>query len=122
MSMSHPAERSRNGRGWFERLAEAASNMTSSLPFMCFCLALVVAFVAVHVAGLALTWQLLIGDVMTSVNLLLLALLKNSERRAEHAIQRKLDSIAAALLDQREGRGQEEAEELQDVIGMEEEL
>jgi low affinity Fe/Cu permease len=103
MSMTHPAARSRNGRGWFERLAEAASNVTSSLLFMCFCLALVVTFVAVHVSGLALTWQLLIGDVMTSVNLLLLALLKNSERRAEHAIQRKLDSIAAALLDQQEG-------------------
>lgn len=123
MSMTHPAERSRNGRGWFERLAEAASNLTSSLAFMCFCLALVAAFVAVHLAGLALTWQLLVGDVMTSVNLLLLALLKNSERRAEHAIQRKLDSIAAALLGQREGdRPEEAAEELRKAIRMEEEL
>ncbi|MGY5047623.1 low affinity iron permease family protein [Streptomyces sp. 900105755] len=121
--MTHPAERSRNGRGWFERLAEAASNLTSSLAFMCFCLALVAAFVAVHLSGLALSWQLLVGDVMTSVNLLLLALLKNSERRAEHAIQRKLDSIAAALLDQREGdHPVEAAEELRRAIRMEEEL
>jgi low affinity Fe/Cu permease len=80
------------------------------------------AFVAVHVSGLALTWQLLIGDVMTPVNLLL-ALLKNSERRAEHAIQRKLDSIAAGLLDQHEGEHPEEAaDELRKVIRMEEEL
>jgi low affinity Fe/Cu permease len=123
VSMTHPAERSRNGRGWFERLAEAASNLTSSLVFMCFCLALVAAFVAVHLSGLALTWQLLVGDLMTSVNLLLLALLKNSERRAEHAIQRKLDSIAAALLDQREDdHPAEAAEELRKAIGMEEEL
>ncbi|MEU0965987.1 low affinity iron permease family protein [Streptomyces sp. NPDC005917] len=123
MSTTHPAERSRNGRGWFERLAEAASNLTSSVPFMCFCVALVAAFVAVHAAGLDLTWQLLVGDVMTSVNLLLLALLKNSERRAEHAIQRKLDSIAAALLEQRAGdRPEEAAEELRKVIGMEDEL
>ncbi|MER6536551.1 low affinity iron permease family protein [Streptomyces sp900105755] len=121
--MTHPAERSRNGRGWFERLAEAASNLTSSLAFMCFCLALVAAFVAVHLSGLALSWQLLVGDVMTSVNLLLLALLKNSERRAEHAIQRKLDSIAAALLDQREGdHPVGAAEELRRAIRMEEEL
>jgi low affinity Fe/Cu permease len=123
MSMTHPAERSRNGRGWFERLAEAASNVTSSLLFMCLCLALVAAFVAVHVAGLELSWQLLIGDVMTSVNLLLLALLKNSERRAEHAIQHKLDSIAAALLDQRAGETPEKAAaELRKAIRMEEEL
>ncbi|MER7842268.1 low affinity iron permease family protein [Streptomyces sp. NPDC096040] len=123
MSMTHPAERSRNGRGWFERLAEAASNVTSSLLFMCFCLVLVAALVAVHVAGLPVTWQLLVGDAMTSVNLLLLALLKNTERRAEHAIQRKLDSIAAAMLDQRAGDSpQEAAEELRKVIGMDEEL
>lgn len=123
MSMTHPAERSRDGRGWFERLAEAASNVTSSALFMCFCVALVSAFVAVHVAGLGLTWQLLVGDVMTSVNLLLLALLKNSERRAEHALQRKLDSIAGALLEQREGgRAQESAGDLRKAIRMEEEL
>ncbi|MGW7242678.1 low affinity iron permease family protein [Streptomyces sp. NPDC054804] len=123
MSTTHPAERTRNGRGWFERLAETASNVTSSLLFMCFCLTLIAAFVAVHAAGLDLSWQLLVGDVMTSLNLLLLALLKNSERRAEHAIQRKLDSIAAALLDQREGDTPEEAAaELRKVIRMEEEL
>ncbi|MGW7423979.1 low affinity iron permease family protein [Streptomyces sp. NPDC054813] len=123
MSTTHPAERTRNGRGWFERLAEVASNVTSSLLFMCLCLALVAAFVAVHVAGLDLSWQLLVGDVMTSLNLLLLALLKNSERRAEHAIQRKLDSIAAALLDQRAGdTPQEAAAELRKVIRMDEEL
>lgn len=123
MSLTHPAERSRDGRGWFERLAEAASNMTSSIAFMCFCVTLVAAFVAVHLSGPGLTWQLLVGDVMTSVNLLLLALLKNSERRAEHAIQRKLDSIAAALLDQRDGEHSEEApEEPRKTIRMEEEL
>ncbi|MEU5311517.1 hypothetical protein [Streptomyces sp. NPDC021562] len=121
--MTHPAERSRDGRGWFERLAEAGSNVTSSALFMGFCVALVAAFVAVHLSGLGLTWQLFVGDVMTSVNLLLLALLKNSERRAEHALQRKLDSIAGALLEQREGGGaQESAGDLRKAIRMEEEL
>ncbi|MFD5541834.1 hypothetical protein ACFWIJ_29415, partial [Streptomyces sp. NPDC127079] len=86
--MTHPAERSRDGRGWFERLAEAASNVTSSALFMCFCVALVAAFVAVHVSGLGLTWQLLVGDVMTSLNRLLRAPLKKSLRRAEHAGRR----------------------------------
>ncbi|MER5918281.1 hypothetical protein ABT124_50680 [Streptomyces sp. NPDC001982] len=121
-TMTHPAERSRDGRGWFERLAETASNFTSSMVFYGLCLALVMAFVAVHAAGLGLSWHVLVGDVMTSVNLLLLALLKNSERRAEHAIQRKLDSIATALLE-REGDGRHEAEErLRKAIRMEEEI
>ncbi|WP_430381504.1 low affinity iron permease family protein [Streptomyces arenae] len=137
MSVPHPAERTHDGRGWFEKLAETASNFTSSAPFYGFCLLLVALFVVAHIMGLPLNWQLLVGDVMTSVNLLLLALLKNSERRAEHAIQRKLDSIAAALLDQQQGReqrgreregGRSEAgaeqirDDLRDAIRMEEEL
>ncbi|MEU6066850.1 MULTISPECIES: low affinity iron permease family protein [Streptomyces] len=122
MSVPHPAERNRNGRGWFEHLAEGASNFTSSRLFACFCLVLVAAFIAVHAIGLPLTWQLLVGDVMTSVNLLLLALLKNSERRAEHAIQRKLDSIAAALIEQHEGEGGKAHADLREAIRMEEQL
>lgn len=122
MTVAHPAERSRDGRGRFERLAEAASNFTSSLAFYGVCLALVACFVAVHVAGLPLTWQLLVGDVMTSVNLLLLALLKNSERRAEHAIQRKLDSIAAALLERQEGESHQARDDLREAIRLEEQL
>ena len=122
MTVSHPAERSRDGRGWFERLAESASNFTSSLAFYGLCLALVGLVVAVHAAGLEMSWQLLIGDLMTSFNLLLLALLKNSERRAEHAVQRKLDSIAAALLEMQEGERGSATEDLRDAIRMEEEV
>jgi low affinity Fe/Cu permease len=122
VTVSHPAERSRDGRGWFERLAESASNFTSSLAFYGLCLALVGLVVAVHAAGLEMSWQLLIGDLMTSFNLLLLALLKNSERRAEHAVQRKLDSIAAALLEMQEGERGSATEDLRDAIRMEEEV
>ncbi len=60
--------------------------------------------IGAHLAKLDVTWLLLAGESMTAVTLLLLALLKNSERRAEHAIQLKLDAIAAALLETREGR------------------
>ena len=120
--MAHPADRSADGRGRFERLAETASNFTSSMPFYVLCLTLVASFVAVHAAGLSLNWQLLVGDVMTSVNLLLLALLKNSERRAEHAIQRKLDSIAAALLEEQEGEEHQARDDLRKAIRLEEQL
>ncbi|MFD8635973.1 hypothetical protein ACFV17_28095, partial [Streptomyces sp. NPDC059656] len=65
-------------------------------------------------------WQHLAGDAMGAVSLLLLALLKNSERRAEHAIQRKLDAIAHALLEQREGAWSSAHRELEDAIGIDE--
>ncbi|MFF4101966.1 hypothetical protein [Streptomyces sp. NPDC001903] len=133
MALQHPAERAGEGRAArFEKLAELASNFTSSAVFSVLCVLLVAGFVAVHLAGLPTEWQHLAGDAMAAVSLLLLALLKNSERRAEHAIQRKLDAIAAALLDRqqgeegREGRDKDASgkahEDLESAIRMEERL
>ncbi|CAM5662558.1 hypothetical protein AB0F92_39965 [Kitasatospora aureofaciens] len=123
MTLRHPARKRDDGRrGRFEQTAELASNLTSSPLFAAFCLALVAAFVAVHVAGESLAVQLLVGDAMAAVTLLLLALLKNSERRAEHAVQRKLDAIASALLEQQEGEPGEAHQRLKDAIRLEERL
>ncbi|MFD0153719.1 hypothetical protein ACWGQ4_28635 [Streptomyces sp. NPDC055721] len=58
---------------------------------------------------------------MTAVNLLLLAPPKNTERRDMHAVQRKLDAIAAALLEQREDTSHTAADELRRAIRVEEE-
>ncbi|MGW2376315.1 low affinity iron permease family protein [Kitasatospora sp. NPDC001683] len=121
MSFRHPAERADGSHGRFERMAERASNFTSSPAFFLLCLLLVAAFIAVHAVGLSLSRQLLIGDLMTAVTLLLLALLKNAERRAEHAIQRKLDAIAAALLEQRSGHTDKAVESLEEAIRLEDE-
>jgi hypothetical protein len=44
------------------------------------------------------------------------------ELRAEHAVQSKLDAIAAALLEQREGKAREAHDELERAIGMHEEV
>ncbi|TDU74168.1 low affinity iron permease family protein [Streptomyces sp. KS 21] len=125
MALQHPGERKREGRAArFEKLAELASNFTSSAVFSLLCVLLVAGYVATHAAGLSTEWQHLAGDAMAAVSLLLLALLKNSERRAEHAIQRKLDAIAAALLQQQEGKEGEirAREDLESAIGMEERL
>ncbi|MET8953277.1 low affinity iron permease family protein [Streptomyces sp. NPDC004393] len=119
MVVRHPAV---GEKGRFERFSEAASNFTSSLVFYALCLVLVAFFVAAHAAGLSVAWMLLAGDLMTSVTLLLLALLKNAERRAEHAIQRKLDAIAAALLEQDQGEARKAQENLRRAIRMEEEV
>ncbi|MEU9175887.1 hypothetical protein AB0C90_03320 [Streptomyces sp. NPDC048550] len=122
MALQHPAERTSEGRtARFEKLAELASNFTSSAVFSLLCVLLVAGYVATHVAGLSTEWQHLAGDALGAVSLLLLALLKNSERRAEHAIQRKLDAIAAALLEQQEGKGKAR-EDLESAIRMEERL
>jgi low affinity Fe/Cu permease len=122
MTFRHPAERGGSERGRFARLAESGSNLTSSPLFFSFCLLLVAAFIAVHAAGLSLNWQYLVGDAISAVTLLLLALLKNAERRAEHAIQRKLDAIATALLRHWEGQQDEARECVEKAIGMEDEV
>jgi low affinity Fe/Cu permease len=119
----HPSERGGPGeRGVFERFAEWASTLTSSPAFFAVCVLVVAAWLATHVLGLGSEWQHLAGDAMAAIALLLLALLKNSELRAEHAVQRKLDAIAAALLEQREGREMEAHRDLERAIGMHEEV
>ncbi|MFF3212936.1 hypothetical protein ACFYYB_19980 [Streptomyces sp. NPDC002886] len=121
MTLEHPSEKGRPGRlGRFEKLAELASNFTSSALFSFLCVLLVAGFIAVHLLHLPMEWQHLAGDAMAAVSLLLLALLKNSERRAEHAILRKLDAIANALLEGQEGSRRKADRDLEEAIGIEE--
>ncbi|TJZ44483.1 hypothetical protein FCH28_29500 [Streptomyces piniterrae] len=121
MILRHPASRGGNRRGRFAELAQKSSLLTSSPAFFVFCLALIGLFIAFHLAHFPVDLQLFVGDAMTAVTLLLLALLKNSELRAEHAIQRKLDAVAAALLEGYEGKGGKAAEDLRKSIRLEEE-
>ncbi|MFE6154033.1 hypothetical protein [Streptomyces sp. NPDC057889] len=119
MTTEHPAERGGTGRDLFASFSERASNVTSS-PFSALCVLLVLGMAAIHLAHLPLPWLIFAGDVVAAVNLLLLALLTNTERRDAHAVQRKLDAIAAAMLEQREGASHTAADELRRVIRMEE--
>lgn len=120
MTTDHPAERDGAKHDWFAAFSDRASNVTSSPPFYVLCVLLVLGTIVLHLAHPPLSWLIFAGDLMTSVNLLLLALLKNTERRDAHAVQRKLDAIAAALLEQREGASHEAADELRRAIRMEE--
>ncbi|MGW7365755.1 hypothetical protein ACWGI8_20515 [Streptomyces sp. NPDC054841] len=121
MTIRHPADRGGEGRGKFDRLAQVASHFTSSPVFFVLCLLLVAGVVAVHFSGIGLKWNVFAGDCMTAVTLLLLALLKNSELRAERAMQRKLDAIAAALLEASEGEPGKAHDDLRAAIRMEDE-
>src|SRR4051794_15594769 len=117
VSTKHPAQ---DERGRFEELAEQASNFTSSPAFFAGCALLVAFWAASFAAGD--TAHHVAGDLMAAVTLLLLALLKNAERRAEHAVQQKLDAIAAALLEQREGDETAAQDDLAEAIGLHDEV
>ncbi|MFD7964675.1 low affinity iron permease family protein [Streptomyces zaomyceticus] len=120
MTTEHPAERGGAGRDRFAAFSDRASNVTGSPLFYVLCVLLVLGTVVLHFMHPPLSWLIFAGDVMTAVNLLLLALLKNTERRDTHAVQRKLDAIAAALLEQREGTSHTAADKLRRAIAMEE--
>ncbi|MFF3757673.1 hypothetical protein [Streptomyces sp. NPDC002185] len=120
MTTDHPAKRGGDGRDRFAAFSDRASNITSSPLFYVLCVLLVVGTIVLHFLHPPLSWLIFAGDLMTSVNLLLLALLKNAELRDSHAVQRKLDAIAAALLEQYEGTGHEAADELRRAIRMDE--
>ncbi|GAA2768753.1 hypothetical protein GCM10010103_77960 [Streptomyces paradoxus] len=81
MILKHPSDRGGSRSQPFERLAENASRFTSSAPFFGICLILVAVAVTLHVIGLPITWLLFMGEAMSAVTLLLVALLKNSELR-----------------------------------------
>ena len=117
MSLKHPAE---DSRGRFDQVAEAASNFTSSPTFFTLCLLIVGGWAASFALGE--TVHLAFGDLMAAITLLLVALLKNTERRAEGAVQQKLDAIAAALLEQRKGNTTAAQEDLAEAIGVHDEV
>ena len=122
--MRHPTERvDRESRSPFNRVAERASNFSSSPTFFGVCLVLIIAWGGSYALGLSATLRDLLGFAMTALTLLLLALLKNSELRSEHAIQRKLDAIAAAMLEERRGAASAEVvEDLEEAVRMHEEV
>jgi low affinity Fe/Cu permease len=63
-----------------------------------------------------------LADAMAAVTLLLVALLKNAERRAEHAVQGKLDRLAEAMLAERRKDGDRGADQLEEAVGMHDEV
>jgi low affinity Fe/Cu permease len=103
-------------------VAEWASNFTSSPTFFGLCFALVAAWAASFATDANQTLENLLGYGMAAVSLLLLARVKNSERRAEHAIQQKLDAIAKSLLHQSGGDAEEARADLERVVGIHDEV
>jgi low affinity Fe/Cu permease len=84
----------------FDRFATAASRFVSRAWFFALCLLLVVLWAPSYFLLRDLnTWQLIINTVTTIVTFLLVALLQNTQTRADEATQHKLNAIADGLAD-----------------------
>src|SRR5947209_9141123 len=109
----------------FDRFADHASRVVSRAPFFAFCVLLVVVWLPSYFAFSNVdTWQLIINTVTTIVTFLLVALLQNSQTRADQALQQKLNAIAEGLAelmaaDKAKGLGHE-IKELRAAVGLEE--
>jgi low affinity Fe/Cu permease len=122
VSVKHPVERGDEGRSLFDSAAERASNLSSSPAFFAMCVLLVVAWMLSYGLGWSDHARFFLGDAIGAITLLLVALLKNAEVRAEAAVQEKLDAIALALLEVRRGTADGAADELERAIGRHEEV
>lgn len=120
--LRHPADRG-EGRGRFDATAEIASNLASSSFFFSICLLVVFIWVIGLIVGLSSATESDLTGAMAAMTLLLVAMLKNSERRAERAMQLKLDAIASALLEDRgHGPAVETKTKLEEAVRLHEEL
>lgn len=121
--LRHPTERG-EGHSRFDHTAEIASNLASSSLFFSVCLLIAAVWAVGLIVDLPSETESDLTGAMAAMTLLLVALLKNSERRAERAMQLKLDAIAAALLEgQRDGNmGRATHTELEDAVRLHEEI
>lgn len=123
VSLKHPVSRGEpDRRGRFDQLAQRASYFASSPAFFGLCTVLVLAWLGGFVFGAGSGYQQAAGSALTATTLLLVALLKNAELRAEHAIQTKLDALATGMLESLRDAGDEADPMLQRAIGMDEQV
>jgi low affinity Fe/Cu permease len=116
----------------FDRFAGSASKLASRAWFFAFCVLLVVIWAPSYFLFRSIdTWQLIINTVTTIVTFLMVALLQNSQTRADQAVQHKLNAIADALADLMEHVAEDthahelkddlkqDMSELRDAVGLE---
>lgn len=93
--IDHPADRKRSR---FDAAAEVVSNATSTPVFFALVLLIGLAWGAAYAFGASDSLKHLLEGLMAFLSLVLVAILKNSERRAEGALHIKLDALLAAEL------------------------
>lgn len=122
---SHMPSDVRSGMSLFDRFAEHASDLISRAWFFAFCVLLVLLWLPSYfLIGTIDTWQLVINTLTTIVTFLMVALLQNSQTRANNSLQDKLNAIAAALAELMETEShnpavRKEIQELREAVGLE---
>ncbi|NUT34176.1 MAG: hypothetical protein HOV79_14005 [Hamadaea sp.] len=115
--------------GLFDRFASHAEKFVSRAWFFAICLLLVVIWApSFFLFGSIDTWQLVINTATTIITFLLVALLQNTQSRANNAVQHKLNAIADALADlmtqvaddQSDRPLHRDVRELREAVGLEE--
>jgi hypothetical protein len=115
---------SKSGLSLFDRFATGASSFVSRAWFFLGCVLLVVVWAPTFAFLQLDTWQLIINTVTTIITFLLVALLQNTERRADDALQQKLNAIAEALGDlmhhlRDDPDAEDDIKELRAAVGLE---
>lgn len=91
---------SQKGPTRFDRLATAISGFVAKSYFFLGCVIVVLVWApSILVIHTVDTWQLIINTFTTIVTFLLVALLQNTQYRADAAIQKKLNAVIEALAD-----------------------
>ncbi len=115
----------RGPRTRFDEFAERASEVVGKAGFFILALLMVVVWVpTIAIFSSVDTWQLVISTVTSVLAFLLVALLQNSARRSDIALNRKIDALTEALIAVlSENRGGPEVrqsiEELRAAVGLE---
>jgi low affinity Fe/Cu permease len=115
-------------RGLFDHFAQRSAELASRAPFFTFCVVLVVVWAPAFLLVDFDTWQLLINTPTTIITFLLVALLQNTQRRGEQAINKKLDALADGMADlmshfaDEDNDLRKEIEDLKAAVGLEEEV
>ncbi|GAA1594364.1 low affinity iron permease family protein [Kribbella hippodromi] len=93
-----PSDVSTSDLGFFDKFATVASRFASRAWFFALCVLLVLVWVPSYFVIKSVdTWQLIINTATTIVTFLLVALLQNSQTRADEAVQDKLNAVAGGL-------------------------
>jgi low affinity Fe/Cu permease len=121
-TLEHPADRIEHRRGRFDQFAQRMSFLVSSPLFFVICAALVLIWAIGLTVGASNRFESATAGLMSAVTLILVAVLKNSELRTERALQTKLDAIATSLLQDRRGHQGDAESQLEQSIGLHEEI
>jgi general stress protein CsbA len=110
----------------FDRFATWSSGFVSRAWFFVMCVLLVVLWApSILLLRSIDTWQLIINTVTTIVTFLLVALLQNTQKRSDDAIQQKLNALAQGLGDLMSRLGEQypalhaDCTELRKAVGLE---